>query len=315
MTSSGTPPRQPGEGTGTDIEVLPAQARRALAWWRSNPMLPASYKRKDGTIDVEGMERAAWLLVRLGIPVVEALGDTFVIKDQVGFKADLQRAILTRPGTGFDFDVLEVDDEHCTVVVTTPTGPKTPLTVRITDKHITELAKRNADNYNEKPHRMLLARATTLAIDAYAKGVIRGWVAGAGYDYAEEEARLRPEYRDDGSSLPEHLRQPACPDDDRQALLDRLALLEARAPEKVRELAVRLAPAKLPNLRRGGPDFKVAHAMLLDLLFAQVEADLADSSSNTDEATPAHVHDDTPEARGYDPDQQPASYADPSEPT
>jgi hypothetical protein len=297
---------------GAELEVLPAPARRALAWWRPNPMLPASYRRKDGSIDVEGMERAAWLLVRLNIPVVEALGDTFVIKDQIGFKADLQRAILMRPGTGYDFEVLELDDEHCTARLQTPTGWKAALSKRITDTDIRAYAERNAANYDEKPARMLLARVTTLLIDAYAKGVIRGWVADAGFNYADDEeaARPRPEYREDGSTLPEHLRQPECPEELRTALLDRLAVLEQRAPEKVRALAARLAPAKIPNLRKGGPDFKWAHGMLLDVLFAELEMELGHADVD---AVPAHVRDASPEARGYDPDLQPASYADPDE--
>jgi hypothetical protein len=292
---------------GAELEVLPAQARRALLWWRTNPMLPASYRRKDGTVDVEGMERAAWLLVRLGIPVVEAIGDTFVIKDQVGFKADLQRSILCRPGSGYDLDVLELDDEHCTVQITTPAGPKTPLTKRIGDADIVVYAARNETNYTEKPARMLLARCTTLAIDTHAKGVIRGWVAQAGFAYAEEEDAGRgPQYRADGSTLPEALAQPACPDDLRAALLERLAVLEERAPGEVRALAARLAPAKIPNLRKGGPDFKLAHGMLLDVLFAQLEAGL-----DVDEPVPPDVHDDTPEAAGYDPDLQPTTWAEP----
>ena len=105
------------------------------------------------------------------------------------------------------------------------------------------------------------------------------------------------------------LRQPACPDEERAALLERLARLEEAHAEAVRALAARLAPAKIPNLRKGGPEFKLAHAMLLDLLFAQIEAALQPG----EEPVPAHVHDATPEARGLEADLQPASYANPDE--
>ena len=89
-------------------------------------MLPASYRRKDGTVDVEGMERAARLLLYLDVDPMAALGDTFVIHDQVGFKADLQpRAILTRPGSGYDFELLEVDDVHAVARIKTPSRMET----------------------------------------------------------------------------------------------------------------------------------------------------------------------------------------------
>jgi hypothetical protein len=265
--------------TGQEVEVidLPRQAQRALVFWRTNPMLPVSYiDSRTGEIDLAGMERAAWLLTRLGVDPWDALGDTFNIKGNIGFKADLQRTLLALV-PGYDFELLEVDDEHATARLKTPTGWKPPITKRITDTDIQHYKKQQPDdaeknNYMTKPNRMLEARVTTELIDLYAKGVIRGLVraeagerAGWYSDQGEEpvselgsgtgeeastesSSRMVParSVAPDGTTIPEYLREPEVDADVRADLLARIGDLDDDARADLHEVCSAL---KIPNVR------------------------------------------------------------------
>ncbi len=336
--------------TSTDVEVLPANAQRAIVWWRSNPMLPASYRRRDGTVDVEGMERAARVLLRLEMDPYDALGDTFVIKDQVGFKADLQRHLLTRV-PGYDFEILEADDEHVTARVKTKGEWKPPLTKRITDTDIQVYANRTSPddnsgpaptgsqlknrNYREKPRRMLEARVSTELIDMYAKGVLRGWLMPMGITLAEDgdgPAQLGGEVSGpppqlpprsvapDGTTIPEHLREPEVDEAMRQMLADRVAALDPAARQALSD--VWMGELRCPNPKTHR--FTRAHGALLLRMLNELSAPVSPPppqattgaeprvvDTETGEVIPPHVHDDAPEARGMDEGAQPASYAPP----
>jgi hypothetical protein len=294
--------------TGSDVEVLPplsVAGRRALAWWKSNPMLPASYRNsKTGVVDLEGMERATRLLLYLHLDPIATLGDTFVIKDQVGFKADLQRAILTRPGTGYDFEILDVDDEHVTARIKTPGGWKAPLTKRITDRDIVTYAARNTENYRDKPRRMLEARVTTELIDLYAKGVLRGMVGAAGVGYAEDDddatapavpmtpVAVPRSVTPDGSTIPQAWREKEVSPTVRAELRARIEALLDERPDAYEQLLERWKLTPRPGL--SSHNFTVTHGELLAIYLDQAAIDA--------DIIPDATGDDDPEAYGYEPD-------------
>ncbi|HEY2300800.1 MAG TPA: hypothetical protein VGH66_02855 [Acidimicrobiales bacterium] len=298
------------------LEVLPPYARKAVTFWKTNAMLPASYLKKDAQgrvvgVDLEGMEHAAWMLVRLDVDPIDALRDTYMVHGEVGFKADLQRALLARV-PGYDFELLEVDDEHATARIRTPTGWKPPITKRIGDADVVTYARQNQANYRDKPRRMLEARITTELIDLYAKGVIRGLVqrtapSAAGWytDTGEPEAAPLGEVEPsgppprsvapDGTTIPEPLREPEVADDVRAELRGRLAGLE---PDAITGLAARCKALGMPNLNT--VRFTRCHGALLSRLIDET-AELS--------RPPASSYDDDPEAADhgdagyrYDPD-------------
>jgi hypothetical protein len=300
--------------TGTDVAiVLPQEAERALVFWRNNPMLPASYT-KAGQVDWDGMRRAAWLLTWLDVDVAASLGDTFVIKDQVGLKADLQRALLARV-PGYDLEVLELDDEHIVARIATPTGWKPPLTKWIGDRDMVEYATRNKDNYDKKPRRMLVARVTTDLIDLYAKGVIRGLVRAQAGDAAAIYTDAQPDQpavelparatAPDGSTIPEPLREPPVSDQTRGELASRVAALQ---PDPLADLTATCKDLRLPNLRSNR--FTRAHGALLDRLIAEV-VDRWGTGEIVEEV-PHAVYDDSPESSDAEPG---AERYDPDDPT
>lgn len=308
--------------SGAEVEVLPlpVHVERALMWWRGNPMLPASYV-KNNKVDVEGMRRAAFLLFKVDVDVEAWLGDTFVIKDQVGFKADLQRHLLTRPGTGYDFEILEVDDEHCTARIMTPTGWKPPLTKRFTDNDIQAYARRGAkdgeeynENYRDKRRRMLLARVSTELVDLYAKGVLRGIVAqaDAGVEYAEGDGETPPavaaavkypprSFAPDGSTIPEYLREVEVSDAERADLRRRLDVLQTEQPEAFAAVLDRWKQKRRPAL--SSHNFTESHGELLEYFVADAILAVAAErhpSGGAADVVPDHVYDSEPEANVHE---------------
>lgn len=315
--------------------VLPRQARQAIAFWKTNPMLPTSYVKIDNktgevTINVAGMEKAAWLITRAIGPeyVWDFLGDTFDIKGNIGFKADLQRLCIERvPGYGFEF--LEVTNERVTARIKVNGAWKPPLTKRIDDTDIQTYKKANEDNYTKKPNRMLEARVTTELVDLYAKGVIRGLIrAGASdltayyTDQGEEptgelgagtggEAPTAPgppprSTAPDGSTIPEALREPEVDDEMRQALRERIDSLDDTPKAALIDV---WREFRAPNLK--GHQFTRAHGALLWRLIDELSpsaaaapaADDDASGSTSDAAEPSTTPPHPPEAAAnVDPD-------------
>jgi hypothetical protein len=318
--------------TGTEIEVVTTPTvRRAVAWWRRNPTLPASYLNKDGTVDVDGITLAADTLERLDVDPVANLGDTYVVHDnygrmQLGFKADLQRALAER--CGYEIFIDEIDDEHVVAHMVTPTGPKPPITKRLADKDLTAYAKRNPRNYDDKPNRMLEARVSTELIDLYAKGVLRGIITPA---LADRAGWHDTDHYDPGPGVDPLGEVPAAPgplidEADRAWLADRLDWLNLHRPDIHTWLRQVWKAAGRPGLR--APQLTAADGRLMRTLlqFPGPVSTAGDPPPGPD-APPAgapagpgdhhipdHVHDTAPESRGYDDDLQPASYEDPGRP-
>jgi hypothetical protein len=267
--------------TSAQLEVLPPSGQRAVVWWKDNPMLPSSFRRQDGTVDMVTLERACRICIQLEMDPVETVRDMFVVKDQIGFKADLQRHLLMRV-PGYDFEILEIDDEHVTARVMAKGVWKTPITKRITDKDMVVYAKNNKANYEDKGRRMLEARVTTESVDLYAKGVLRGWLMPMGIELADgygedgvgpgntvtrevrqpDPAPIEQAPRStapDGSTIPEPLREPEVSDDMRVALLDRVKGLNDDQRAALNGVWFQEFHAPNPNTHR----FTVAHAALL----------------------------------------------------
>jgi hypothetical protein len=300
--------------TGTEIEVLPPSrsVQRAVAWWRPSKMLPASYVT-NGVVDLESLQRAAERLEALNLDPYDNLGDTFVIKGQVGLSAALQRALLERVGYRVLFDY--ADDKEASGRVMFPDGQTTPpLTIHITDTDIANYAKQNKRNYDEKPRRMLEARLSTELISLYAAGVIRGIITAAGLvdvtvDASDTIAAAPPapqlpprSVAPSGATIAEPDREPAIDDTVRDQLTQRIAELDQshQADLLVIWRALAIPPLKSLRLTR-------AHGALIDRLVTEA----ADYSTP---ATPPAVIDDTPEAAGFeavDPETGEIDYGEP----
>jgi hypothetical protein len=204
---------------------------------------------------------------------------------------------------GYDFEVLEVDDDHATGRIKTPTGWKPPHTVRRTDRAMVVYAERNVDNYRDKPQRMWVARLTTDLIDLYAKGVIRGIVrAEAGVEWFTDQGEAPAGDPDpaplggsvppgsgspalpagppprsvapDGSTIPEHLREPEVDAEVRTELLNRVTGLDEATVADLSEVCKDL---KIPNLKT--VRFTRAHGALLTRLITEaVERNATDNA-------------------------------------
>ena len=292
-------------------------------------MVPAQFKTQQGQVKMGDLALAATWLHVIDVPPVPNIPDVFVIKGRVGLMAGLQIALAERDG--YEIEVVTSTAKMATVRIRQIGAKdwKPYVTVTYAQAEQAGWTKRSANspdqpsNYELMPDRMLAARAVTKAIGFYAPGVRRGIRARAAgvADLADEEdgeitdgsgpgtagsepsATLPPPpdqppgRRADGPTLPEHLRPPECSEELRADLLARLAVLEGAEPEALAELRDRIAFLKIPNLRKGGPDFTEAHGWLLDRLFRDIEA-----PAPTDEAVPPVVHDDAPDAAGYGPD-------------
>jgi hypothetical protein len=213
-----------------------------------------------------------------------------------------------------------------------PDGSRSsPLTISGELGDIKAYADRNAKNYREKPRRMYEARATTELISLYASGALAGIVAGAGVDEyvlgsgpapvgeVTSDTGSGPPARSvapDGSTIPEHLREPEVDEDTRAALMARAEALDADVRADLLDV---LRPLKVPNIKTHR--FTAAHGVLLDRLLSEAMArhpssgsgggDDRDPAPGTRHQTPARSHpdpdtgeipawvyDDAPEARG-----------------
>lgn len=322
----------------------------AVARWRPATMVPAQFLDRDGHVKVADLGLAALVLWDLEVPPRINIPFVYVIKGRVGLMATLQRALAAR--AGWDLQEAKTGPSACTWRIRRmgccdlpdddcPHWRSYTVTMEMAERAgWTKRARADEPSMYEKmPEAMLSARACTWLLDRTAPGVKLGIVtalAPRGVQLVDEtsaaasvmggEARSvaapRPEFRDDGSTIPEALRQPPAPEDMRLALVDRLAQLELSVPERVAELRARIGPARIPNLHAGGAEFKLAHAMLLDLLFAEVERDVSapdvspvsPPAADFQEPTPTHVVDAAPEARGFDEEAQSTSYEDPGRP-
>jgi hypothetical protein len=322
------------------------QVQRAVAYWALPARLRAvasSYLRDDGTVDMDALLFACERLDMLHVDVIENLPDTFVVPDKnkgtfsFGMYAALQRALIARSDYRIDFK--EVTDDHVTAVMVFPNGRESsPLTINGDLGDIKRYAKRNAKNYDEKPRRMYEARVTTELVSLYAADALRNIARAAGVGAIElgdsgpaspgEVRSSNPEppprsVAPDGSTIPEYLREPEVDPEVRAQLIARI---EALAPEVRDDLLEVVKPYKLPNIRTNR--LTKAHAALLDRLINETLArhqtvvrELSDPAAPgsrhpvaaagpepDSDRVPAHVYDQTPEARGYAPNDPARPY-------
>jgi hypothetical protein len=300
---------------------------RAVATWRPASMVPAQFKTKAGAVNVEDLALAAHWLHVLDVPPLPNIPDVYVIKGRVGLMAALQRALAAR--AGYDLEVTEETDQRATVRIRPAGGAWKPsVTVTIEQARQAGWADRSANNpyepsnYEKIPARMLAARACTHALDLYAAGVRRG-IAAAAVSVAEPAdndefgdlppgpaavGEVRPSgpgdqprqvparsVAPDGSTIAEHLREPAVSEEVRAQLVARVEALDGPTADELRDICRALG---LPNLRTGR--FTRAHGALLARLIDEAIANA--ETVEADGPVPEGVYDDTPEAGGYDPD-------------
>jgi len=297
-----------------DVEVA-----RAVALFRNSPRLVAgAFAPKDGPIDWGAVELACATALDWNLSPLANAHLMPVINNRVYPMAEVCRTLAAR--AGWNIDIVEDTPESCTGVIYRGDRRPPALTITLAEAKKMGSAATN-DNYTKDPRAMLRAKVSRRLVLLYCPEVLAGtppdrvaWEEDSG-PAPVGEVRPGPETRGDGSTVPEHLRQPECPDELRQALIARLAILEAAMPDRVRALAAEIAPARIPNLRRGGPDFKLAHGWLLDRLFADLEADLGPApavpspgdpppAGDAREPVPSNVYDDDPQSRNYEPDDE-----------
>jgi hypothetical protein len=333
----------PWEPTG--IEAID----RAVVQWRATDLLPVQFKDRDGRPKLADMALASSVLYALEVPPGPNLPAVYVIKGRVGLMARIQIPLAQRDG--WDIEPVEESAEACAVRMRYRGGRWKPV-IRVTMAQATQAGwtarSRNSpdvpSNYELMPERMLMARAVTKAIGLYAPGVLTGirtTMQSVGSDLADEdegpdsgpdaegEPASGPEFRADGSTIPAHQRQPVCPEDLRQSLVERLVALEQRDPDAVAILRQQIAPARIPNFRsRPNTEFKLAHAWLIDRYFAELETALAPTApesgasggagtsegpailasappGTSNDSMPASVIDNAPESRGMTAEDDP----------
>lgn len=276
-----------------DLEVA-----RAVALFKNSPRLVAgSFQNKDGSVDWGAVELACATALDWNLSPLANAHLMPVINNRVYPMAEVCRVLAGR--NGWNIDIIEDTAEKCTGTISRGDRKPPPLTITWQEAHKMGAAGTNP-NYEKDPRAMLRAKVSRRLVLLYCPEVLAGTppdrVAWAEEDSGPAglgEVPAGPELRADGSSVPEPLRQPQCPTELWDNLIRRLVRLEAVAPAEVRALAEKIKPARIPNLRRGGPDFKYAHGMLLDLLFRQIE--------NRADLTPPDVIDSAPESADYEP--------------
>jgi len=303
---------------------------RAVATWRPTTMVPAQYLDKQGHVKLADLQLAGMWLYALDVPPTPNLPQVYIIHGRVGIMAELQRALIAR--AGYDLEIVETTAERAVVRIRRHPDSWKPDVV-VTWADAVRAGWTTSPNYQKIPDRMLAARACTKAISLYAPGALTGVVAPANNIAQLEPAGEAPgevanpagpsiparSIAPDGSTIPEHLREPEVDEPVRAWLIERVDTLTETDRDT---LAAIVHPIQVPNLR--SHRFTQAHAMLLDRLLNEISGPVSPRPSAVDAAAhppaaaptgpdqpPTHLYDNMPEARGYDDDLQPASYEDP----
>ena len=288
----------------------------SVLWWGRANLCPVAYRigqKDDGATDWPNLVIGAASLYALDANPIRNLPDTYVVHGRFGMMAALQTAFAQREGV--DVQVVDARDDLATVRILRP-GERDGqvFTVTMAEAERAGWARRNPC-YQSMPQKMLLARATTSAINAVAPGVLRG-IASTVRPYAALDAEGVPELPSGaisagaGSPTPpvvpapaEYLTHPA-PDALRLEVVERLERLRQLDPAAYAELRAEWKSLRGPvvQVTTGRP---TPHpALLPDLLvlrymLEEIEGALEVAPSGV--AVPDQVHDDAPESRGYDP--------------
>lgn len=172
-------------------------------------ILPDHLRGKTGNIVALMMTAAA-----LDVPFMTAAQEMYVERGKLGMSANLMRGLVLR--AGHDFDILEESTKACTVQFTRKgKAPSRPVTYTMEDAQIAGLTTK--DNYKRNPRAMMLARATSRCLRAYASDILMGF----GYtpdelaDRVDEQPDPAPEAEVEAELVeqPGPVEQPAAGDD------------------------------------------------------------------------------------------------------
>ena len=256
------------------LKPVPANASKGAA-----ELVAQENDRKVADLAIIGQSLAE-LDLRLGLNV---LPQVYVVHGRPGFMAQLQIALAAR----FNCHIVPLDDESGAkkgvVKVLGKDRQWHRVTVTMEEAETAGWPKKNP-NYASMPDRMLMARAVTKAIGLHcpeAKLMLppadqaemdfdadptTGEIAPPALDRQVPPRSIAP----DGTTIPEHLREPAIDEDARDSLIAQLETLSppvlAAVQERARELAI-------PNLKSAR--VTRAHGVLVAMLIehAQITAD------------------------------------------
>jgi hypothetical protein len=302
-----------------------------IRWGQAN-LCPTSYRigqKDDGATDWPNLLIGAISCHALDIDPIRNLPDTYVVHGRFGMMAALQIALAQRDG--IDLQIVSADATAATVRIVRPHDPPEGhlMTVTMKEAETAGWAGRNPC-YKSMPRQMLTCRGFTSIVAAYAPGVLRGIssrLAPVGVALDDDGAPLAVGGGGASHTPPEYPPPPAAymtqeaPEALRAKVLERLRQLEGRDPAAYAELraewkrlrgpVIQVAPgAPRPVLL---PDLAVLYYML-----DETEGALAVAPSGVavpeGDPTATYAHDDAPESRGMEPDDDYAQDYDPDDP-
>lgn len=142
-------------------------------------ILPDHLRGKTGNIVAMMMIAAT-----LDIPFMTAAQEMYCERGKLGMSANLMRGLVLR--AGHDFEILEDSTKACTVRFTRKgRAPSRPVTYTMEDAQIAGLTTRENSNYRKNPRAMMVARATSRCLRAYASDILLG------FGYTPDELRDR----------------------------------------------------------------------------------------------------------------------------
>lgn len=146
-------------------------------------ILPDHLRGKTGNIVALMMTAAS-----LDVPFMTAAQEMYVERGRLGMSANLMRGLVLR--AGHEFDILEESTKACTVQFTRKgKKPSRPVTYTMEDAQIAGLTTK--ENYKRNPRAMMLARATSRCLRAYASDILMG------FGYTPDELRDRVDEQPD----------------------------------------------------------------------------------------------------------------------
>ncbi|MBT2226231.1 hypothetical protein [Nonomuraea sp. NEAU-A123] len=142
-------------------------------------ILPDHLRGKTGNIVAMMMTAAT-----LDIPFMTAAQEMYCERGKIGMSANLMRGLVLR--AGHDFEILEDSTKACTVRFTRKgKAPSRPVTYTMEDAQLAGLTTRENSNYRKNPRAMMVARATSRCLRAYASDILLG------FGYTPDELRDR----------------------------------------------------------------------------------------------------------------------------
>ena len=108
------------------------EVRRAVTLLRASPrLLAGAFTDRAGVVDWAAVELACATCLDLGLAPLENVAKCPVINNRVYLMAEVCRVLAAR--AGWNIDILEDDDSHCTGVIWRGDRKPPPLTITMTE--------------------------------------------------------------------------------------------------------------------------------------------------------------------------------------